>query len=42
MIIDSYDVNSEPIVRLESFYGEKRYLVEKCILYYSRLRRESG
>lgn len=37
MIIDSYDVNSEPIVRLESFYGEKRYLVEKCILIFSKI-----
>lgn len=23
MIIDSYDINSEPIVKLENFYGEE-------------------
>lgn len=29
MIIDSYDINSEPIVKLENFYGEKQHLVKK-------------
>ena len=29
MIIDSYDINSEPIVKLENFYGEKQNLVKK-------------
>lgn len=28
MIIDSYDINSEPIVKLENFYGEKQHLVK--------------
>ena len=28
MIIDSYDINSEPIVKMENFYGEKRHLVK--------------
>ena len=37
MIIDSYDVNSEPIVTLENFYGEKRHLVKKCILIFSKI-----
>ena len=37
MIIDSYDVNSEPIVKLEHFYGEKRHLVKKCILLFSKI-----
>lgn len=37
MIIDSYDVNSEPIVKLENFYGEKKYLVKKCILIFSKV-----
>mgnify|MGYP000143434438 FL=1 len=29
MIIDSYDINSEPIVKLENFYGEKQHLGKK-------------
>ncbi len=37
MIIDSYDVNSEPLVKLEHFYGEKRHLVKKCILIFSKI-----
>ena len=37
MIIDSYDVSSEPIVKLENFYGEKKYLVKKCILIFSKV-----
>lgn len=37
MIIDSYDVNSEPIVKLKNFYGEKKYLVKKCILIFSKI-----
>lgn len=37
MIIDSYDVNSEPIVKLENFYGEKKYLVKKRILIFSKV-----
>lgn len=32
MIIDSYDINSEPIVKLENFYGEKQHLVKKCMV----------
>lgn len=36
MIIDSYDVNSEPIVKLENFYGEKRHLAKKCILIFQK------
>ena len=31
MIIDSYDINSEPIVKLENFYVEKQHLVKKCM-----------
>lgn len=37
MITDSYDVSSEPIIKLENFYGEKRYLVNKCILIFSKV-----
>ena len=35
MIIDSYDINSEPIVKLENFYGEKQHLVKKCMVIFS-------
>ena len=34
MIIDSYDINSEPIVKLENFYGEK---IAKVREVYDRL-----
>ena len=27
MIIDSYDINSEPIVKMKNFYGERQQLV---------------
>ena len=37
MITDSYDVSSESIVKLENFYGEKRHLVKKCILIFSKI-----
>lgn len=37
MIIDSYDINSEPIVKMENFYGEKRHLVKKCIVVFSKV-----
>lgn len=36
MITDSYDIDSEPIVSFEPFYGEKRELVEKCIVLFSK------
>ena len=32
MIIDSYDITSEPIIKLENFYGEKQHLVKKCMV----------
>ena len=37
MIIDSYDINSEPIVKLENFYGEKQHLVKKCMVVFSKV-----
>lgn len=36
MITDCYDADSEPIVRLECFYGEKKHLVRKCVLIFSK------
>ena len=37
MIIDSYDINSEPIVKLENFYGEKQHLVKKMYDNFSKV-----
>ena len=41
MIIDSYDITSEPIVKLENFYGEKQHLVKKCMVIFSKVIYES-
>ena len=35
MIIDSFDT-SEPILKLEHFYGEKGHLLDKCLVILSR------
>lgn len=37
MITDSYDPGSEPIVKLEAFYGQRRHLVQKCIPVFSKI-----
>lgn len=36
MIIDSFDINSEPIVSLKSFYGEQNYICDICIITFSK------
>lgn len=36
MIIDSYDIGSDPIVNLEAFYGAKKNLVEICLVIFSK------
>ncbi|SFC50096.1 hypothetical protein [Ruminococcus albus] len=36
MIIDSYDIKSEPIVNFEAFYSEKKHLVEICLVIFSK------
>lgn len=36
MINDFYDVDSEPIVKLEAFYGLKKNLLEKCLIIFSK------
>ena len=36
MIIDSYDIESEPIVNFEALYGEKKHLVEICLVIFSK------
>lgn len=35
MIIDSYDKDTEPVISLKDFYGEKKYLTEKCLIILS-------
>ena len=37
MIIDSYDITSEPIIKLENFYGEKQHLVKNVWLFFSKV-----
>lgn len=36
MIIDSYDIDTEPITSLEHFYGEKKNLIGKCLITFSK------
>ena len=35
MIVDSYDMESEPILNLESVYGPKKNLTERCLILFS-------
>ena len=37
MINDFYDIESEPIVSLEAFYGPKKHLLDKCIVVFSKV-----
>lgn len=37
MLNDFYDIESEPIVNFESFYGPKRNLVGKCLVIFSKV-----
>lgn len=37
MLKDFFDNESEPIVHLEAFYGEKKNLVEKCLITFSKV-----
>ncbi|MBP5361871.1 MAG: nucleoside phosphorylase [Ruminococcus sp.] len=36
MITDFYDIESEPIVNFEAFYGQKKNLVEICLITFSK------
>ena len=35
MITDSYDKDTEPVISLKDFYGEKKNLIEKCLAIFS-------
>lgn len=37
MIIHDYDVSTEPLVSLESFYGKPKKIVEKCLIVFSKV-----
>ena len=37
MIIDSYDNKTKPMVSLKNFYGERKHLVDKCIIIFSKI-----
>lgn len=36
MIIHDFDPVTDPVVRLEAFYGERKHLVDKCLILFSR------
>lgn len=36
MIIDSFDNETEPVLSLKDFYGEKKNIAEKCLIIYSK------
>ena len=37
MVIHDYDINTDPVVSLESFYGKPKKLVEKCLIVFSKV-----
>ena len=36
MLIHDYDAETEPVVRLEAFYGPKKHLADKCLILFSK------
>ncbi len=36
MVIDDYDFETEPIVNLQSVYGDQKHIVDKCMILYSK------
>ena len=36
MIIHDYDDRTEPVVQLSAFYGEKKHLLDKCLILFSK------
>lgn len=37
MIIDSFDINTEPIISPASFYGEQKHICDICIVVFSKV-----
>ncbi|MBE7090427.1 MAG: phosphorylase [Clostridiales bacterium] len=36
MIIDCYDVETDPIIHLRDFYGEQKHIVDTCMILFSK------
>ena len=36
MIIDCYDIETEPLISLKDFYGEKKHIVDTCLIVFSK------
>ena len=36
MIIDCYDIETEPIISLKDFYGEQKHIVDICLIIFSQ------
>jgi purine-nucleoside phosphorylase len=37
MLKDFFDDKTEPIVRIEEFYGEQKHIVDKCLIIFSKV-----
>ncbi|MDO4865562.1 MAG: nucleoside phosphorylase [Clostridia bacterium] len=37
MIVDDFDIDTQPIVNLENFYGKPRHIVNKCLILFSKV-----
>ena len=37
MIIHDYDINTQPLISLEKFYGEPKKLTKKCLILFSKV-----
>lgn len=35
MITDCYDIETEPIISIKDFYGERKYIVDTCLIIFS-------
>ena len=36
MIIDCYDIETEPLISLKDFYGEQKHIVDTCLIVFSK------
>ncbi len=37
MIIHDYDMDTEPVINMESVYGKQKHIVDKCLILYSKV-----
>jgi len=37
MLKDFYDETTEPIVKIEEFYGEQKHIVDRCLIIFSKV-----